>query len=248
MTDGQVTQKESLDPKGGQTRSEAQNPSVKTYTQDEVDKLLSERHRGLNKQIDSLTKERDTLKTEVTKRESEIQEHSTKIKALESDIDELNESSPDSAEMTKLKRQLRNEVAEREKAIKDKESALKAERETHEKEWEEKSERLKKMELEEFSITAWDVADLYTGGDAIKLKTLCERAGNLTEDFAKQIAETLWTKKSETRKPLVEGTPDAGGTQGSGNSWESIRDAYIKTPNDPRVHAAYMKARRDRGY
>lgn len=246
MTDGQVNQKDALDPKGGQPRSEEPTPSVKTYTQDEVDKMLSERHRGLNKQIDTLTKERDTLKIEVTKKESAIQEHSTKIKALEADIDELNESNPDSADLTKLKRQLRNEIAEREKAIKDKEETLKSEKESHEAEWKEHEAIINEAKLEKFAITAWDVADQYTGGDAVRLKAICEKSGNLTEDFAKQMAETLWVKKSETKKPLVEGTPDAGGTQGGKDALSIARDAWLKDSFNPSKREAYYSLKNQR--
>ncbi len=64
MPDGTEKQGDALAQEGGQHRPDGQSPSgtARNCTQDEHDKLMSERHRGLNKQIDALTKERDLAK------------------------------------------------------------------------------------------------------------------------------------------------------------------------------------------
>jgi hypothetical protein len=225
---------------------EGSTSQAETFTKDQVDEL---RQKAVREALAEAGRRHKTeLESAVTKAQetqaATIKEHVNRIAELEDDLDKLAGEDADKTEILKLKRELR---AEKDALRKDRDS-YKAEKESHDKEWEEHQTEIKEAKSEKFALTAWDIADEYDGGDAVKLKDICEDAGQLTEEFARKMAGRLWTKKSEVKKPLVEGKPDAGGTQGGSNSWESIRDAYTANPNDPAIRAQYMEARRKRGY
>jgi hypothetical protein len=242
------------------------SPAVKPQTSTEVTGSTSESETYTKSQVEELSKKavRDALaeagrkhKTEIesaiTKAQetqtATIKEHVDRIAALEADLDEMAKDDADKTDVLKLKRELR---AEKDSLKKDRDS-YKQEKESHDKVWEEHQTTIKEAQSEKFALTAWDIADEFEGGDAVKLKDICEDAGQLTEEFARKMAGRLWTKKTEIKKPLVDGKPDPGGTQGGANSWESIRDAWIKnqqehpTNPDPVLTAQYEEARRKRG-
>lgn len=212
-----------------------------TFTKEQVDKSVrdakAEWFRQSKKDVDeAVTKAREEQAVS-------LKEHAARISELEAELDEAVSGDADKSEILKIKRELRSE-----------QTKIKADRETltqtqaeRDKEWADHQTEIQAARSEAFALIAWDVADEYDGSDAVKLKTICERAKNLTEEFAREMAATLWTKKTEVKKPLVEGTPDPGGTGGGANTWESIRDAYSKNPNDPTIKAQYMEARRKRG-
>ena len=64
MADGNTENQDALHSGGQPSGSSGTNPSQpQTYTQDQVNRLLSERHSKLDKQISDITKERDSLKS-----------------------------------------------------------------------------------------------------------------------------------------------------------------------------------------
>ena len=216
-----------------------------TFTKEQVDKsvrdALAEAGRKHKVEVEAaVVKEREAQATS-------LKESVARIADLEAELDEAVSGDADKSEILKIKRQLRNEIAVKEQAVANKEKALAETQAQREQEWQAHEAEIQAARSEAFAITAWDIADEYEGGDAVKLKAICERSKNLTEEFAREMASTLWVKKSEVKKALVEGTPDSGGTAGGSNSWESIRDAYSANPNDPTVKAQYMEARRKRG-
>ena len=216
-----------------------------TFTKDQVDQ---EKQKAVRDALaEAGRKHKAEVETAVTKareiQQATIQEHVERIAQLEADLEQLAGDDADKSEILKLKRELRSEKD----TLKTERQTLAEQKEAHDKEWTERQAELAAARSENFAVVAWDVADQYDGGDAVKLRAICERAGNLTESFAREMAATLWVKKTDIKKPLVEGTPDRGGTAGGANTWESIRDAYSANPNDPAIKAAYMDARRKRG-
>jgi hypothetical protein len=212
-----------------------------TFTKEQVEKsvrdALAEAGRKHKADVEAaVTKAQESQK-------ATIEEHLSRITELEADLDELAKEDGDKTEILKLKRELRSE---KDSLSKDRKT-YQTEKEAHDKEWQEHETEIQEARSERFALVAWDIADEFEGGDAVKLKTICERSKILTEEFAREMAATLWTKKSEVKKPLVVGTPDPGGTAGGANTWESIRDAYSATPNDPAIRAQYLEARRKRG-
>ena len=64
MADGNTENQDALHSGGQPSGSSGTNPSQpQTYTQDQVNRLLSERHSKLDRQISDITKERDSLKS-----------------------------------------------------------------------------------------------------------------------------------------------------------------------------------------
>ena len=231
-----------------QTSPEAEgSTSPETFTKAQVEELSKKAVRDALAEAGRQHKaERETAVAKALENQAAtINEHVERIKELEADLDQLAENDGDKSDILKLKRELRSEKDK----LSTERRSYETEKEQHEREWQERQAEIATARSEAFALTAWDIADEYDGGDAVKLKDICEDAGQLTEEFARKMANRLWAKKSEKKpEPLVEGKPDAGGTQGGANSWENIRDAYIATPNDPQVKAQYLEARRKRGY
>ena len=220
MTDGQENQKDALVPeKEGQPRSDEQNPSVKTYQQSEVDQLLKERHRGLNKQIDALTKERDlivkerdTLKTKVTEAETSATRATETVKDLEKDLETAIAGDADQADILKLKRELRTAVAAERVAIEKERTAFEAERKSHDDEWKSKSEMIKKSEQLEWDGIVFEVAKVVEG-DARSLREAAAELGIEKKESLEVLAKRLYPTK-----PLIDGQPMSLDTKGGTNA------------------------------
>jgi hypothetical protein len=219
--------------------------SPETFTKEQVDELQKKAVRDALAEAGRQHKtERESAVAKALENQAAtIKEHVDRIKELEADLDVLSKDDTDKSEVLKLKREIR---AEKDSLAKDRDS-FKTEKESHDKEWQDNIETIKLAKSESFALTAWDIADEYEGGNAVQLKEICEDAEKLTEEFARKTAARLWVKKTEVKKPLVEGKPDNGGTQGGASSWETIRDAYSANPNDPVIKAQYLDARRKRG-
>lgn len=86
-----------------------------------------------------------------------------------------------------------------------------------------------------------------------KINAFADRLAEATTEKEMELLVALEEKgikteaEAEPRKPKRT-RPDSGLPSASGEgSWESIRDAYIENPNDPKTRDAYLKARRERG-
>lgn len=86
-------------------------------------------------------------------------------------------------------------------------------------------------------ISVFEIATKHTV-DAETLKNLSKHTDGSTEAI-EALAQIL-PKKVEAKPPL---RADSGKTIGSEASWEQVRDAYIKNPNDPEVRQRYMEMR-----
>jgi hypothetical protein len=194
--DGKPTNQDAL-PNGGRPSDKGGNPSQpRTYSQEEFDRMLNERHSKLDKQINDLTKERDNLK-------SSHDTISTQVSELQKRIDENDEAkikdNPDLLSIHQQRKKLREDqdnFRKQRQDIDSREAGL--------------AEREKTVQAAE-----WDGLVLNTAnaakGDAAVLKTKAAELGITDKDKLNALAVTLWPRKSEP--------PDSGNTDGSGIDW-----------------------------
>ncbi len=224
--------------------SDAQDGSTSTQTfTEEQEKLVQKRL------SDALAEQGREQKTKLDAavaqaREAErasFKETQDRVAALEQKLDALEKAGGDDAVISQLIKDTRKELDE----AKSERENLRKEKEAHDAEWQKKQEKIQAA----FEIELWEIAEKYEGGDANRLKMACEKRDITEAEGARELADIFWTKKSsEESKSLTNGNPDSGGTSGGQKTWESIRDAYIQNPNDPKIKSDYMEARRKRGY
>ena len=231
--------------KSGRSSAEPEEkpPVAKTFTQEQVDKLLGEVQGKKDKTIASLTKERDTLKSQLEEVTTQAQQATELRKELEKDLDAAVSDNSDQSEILKLKRELRTAVVAEKDAIRKKEKELIDQKESHDKEWESRQSEITLARSENLAIIAWDIAEEYQGGNAEVLKGLCEDAGQLTEEFARKSAARLWPKKTEIPNPLTEGKPDPGGTSGGADEYKIAREEFIKDNFNPEKRNRWLIAK-----
>jgi vacuolar-type H+-ATPase subunit I/STV1 len=190
MADG--TNQDAL-PSGGQPSDKESPSQPQTYTQDQLDKLISERHSKLDKSLAALTKERDTLKSSHESLSAEFAE-------LQRRIEEEEEAryKDDPQELDVYQR--RKKVREAEAAHKKRQSDLDA-RETALKDREAKAAQV------EWEGLIFEVATAAKGN----AETLRKRAADLgitDPEKLKTLAVTLW--------PQTGDKPDSGKSEGGG--------------------------------
>lgn len=97
--------------------------------------------------------------------------------------------------------------------------------------------------------TLEEITNLYYSGDPQKAVTKWKEDLKKRDSELKAKAEAeAKVKKEEAEKKAKSGSRDTStSTGGSQSSYEAIRDAYIKQPNDPATRRAYLEARQQRG-
>lgn len=197
----------------------------KTYTEDELVKRVSdslaEAGRKHKLDIASILKERDTFKSEASQAKKEAENatatlNDTKagIEALESDLATLSETNPDSADIIKLKKEIRTEKSKLASEARAEKEALAELRKTLEKERDDFAGEISEARTMKFEVDVVEVAKEFEGGDVARLKTLCEKAGKLKRSEVEDIAAVLWAKKGAKAEDAIVLKTDSGVTNG----------------------------------
>jgi len=90
-------------------------------------------------------------------------------------------------------------------------------------------------------VDVFEVAEDFEGGDADRLKALCEKAGKTKRNEIEELASVLWAKKvAEKKDEEPEVKPDSGVTKGASNPTKAqIREAFVADPNNMEKMRAY---------
>ncbi len=197
----------------GKSSTATKDPSTttQTYTQEQVEKLVNERHSKLDKTIAQLTKERDSFK-------ASHDSLSAQFADLQRRIDEVDEAKykddPDQLDIFQRRKKLLAEQA-----------ALKAERDALAKEKQDNAERLAKAAEVEWDGTVLEIATA-AKGDAAKLKEKAAQYGITDAGKLRGLASDLWPAGI---------TPDSGQTSGGSTGLPadaSSRDRIAKGLKD----------------
>jgi len=172
----------------GQT-SEGQKESTSilpgTYTREQMQKLVSdalaEQGRKHKDALEPIIKERDTFKSQA----DTLEEKDAEIGRFEQLIDDLSSDDPQ-----------RFDAIEELKAAREERKQLLADRKAFETEQKAYGETVKVAQNTLREITIWEFAAEYEGGDPIKLKELCDTFEAKSDERIRQVADSLWGKKT----------------------------------------------------
>jgi len=182
-----------------------ENPSnqPRTFTEEEVNRLVSERHSTLDRKIADLTKQLTTFQKRAEDAESQLGTY--KKEKEEAEIEKIKDD-PEKLSAYQLRKQAR-ELAEAKKGLEEQLAQLQSELE---------EERKLSAPLKVAPVIA-EVAKEFEGIDMDKLTKLVTIAKATTKEDIKVIAETIGTKKEEDKsddKP--EFKPFTGANRGGG--------------------------------
>ena len=197
-TPGQAGQANPLAGAGGTSSgNQGTSEEPKLIPETEVEKLVSDRLAQVG---------RDAKSVEAQKSDIERREQALTDWQRQKDEDEQ-KAIKDNPELL--------DVFHQKKALRDREATFKKERLTFEKEKLEHQieiEGARKMQLE---IDVFDIAKEYEGGDAAKLKSVCETFDAKTKEQIRKVAGTFWPKATATGKDTTsQKGRDSGVTQG----------------------------------
>jgi len=160
----------------------------KTYSQQEVDRLLNLTKMESGRERKATELERDSFKSQVQERDTKLTNIQDELGSLEKRIDELSSDNPEINSLEKRAKQLR----EQERQIKTDTATLEAERQKH-------AQTLTEIQEIDQAVTVWQIADMYSGGNddkqaaiADKLIELAQSLGATTEEKIRSIANTLY--------------------------------------------------------
>jgi vacuolar-type H+-ATPase subunit I/STV1 len=226
-------------------KPESTSPTPKTYTEADYKKGISDaladagrRHKS---ELEPLIKERDTFRTQAEQAKALADEASATLKDTQNEIEQLGddikslaESNPDSAELVKLKKELRAAENQLKRDFKAKEDALKELRGTAEKEREQFASEVSEAQAYRLSQNTLEIAKDFEGGDSEKLKSLCEdrieaTGKQMSKEEITKLAGKLWNKKTGSKEP------DAVIDSGVGNG------TVVDTPTSVRTLYATSK-------
>ena len=216
--------------KDGSTSQE----TPRTYTEAEVRKQVSDaladagrRHKS---ELEPILKERDTFKSEAAQARkdaenatSTLNDTKENIESLEKDLETLSETNPDSAEIIKLKKEIRAEKNKLTQDAKAEKEAVAELRKTLEKEREDFAGEVSEARAMKFEVDVFEVAEDFEGGDSARLKALCEKAGKMKRSEIEDLAGVLWTKKAakvEETEPALK--RDSGVTNGGSHRTKTM--------------------------
>ncbi len=201
--------------------AEVSPEAPKSYSQEEVEKLLHTFKSESGREKKELEVRVTTLEKQLTSKTDELTENTAEIEKLEARIDDLSKDDP---ERITANRELKIAKEERKQLKADRE-ALEGERATHAE-----SIKIAYDTLREISV--WTIAEEYDNGDAVKLKDLCDTFEIKSEEQIRKAADKLWTKKTiEPAKPsapplkLFSGVTQGGGPQ---TDEERLKSRYPK--------------------
>jgi len=206
------------------------------YTQKQSEALIHAAKSEAGRQVKAIETERDNLKSQIATKESELGDIQSERDSLQQQIEDLSSDDPKKFDLIKRDKNLRDrerEVNGKISTLDDREQKL--------------SEREKKVSGFELEVLIESVADEYEDGDSAKLKKALSVFENPTEEQARNIADIIFTNKTEgaEEKPKTI-KPDSGKTRGGStyftreqiadrNFWEANKDAILEAQKEGRI-------------
>ena len=183
--------------------SKVSSDNTPKFTQSELELAIHAARSEGGRDWKVLETERNTLKAQLQTKESELADLADERVKLEKRIDELASNDPEVYNLEKKAKELRNA-----------ESKLKDDRRAEEAKWQANAERVKSAEDTLREVAIWEITTEYKGGDAVKLKELCDIFQASSDEQIRKVADTLWGKIAT--EPLVSSSskPYSGRTSG----------------------------------
>jgi len=185
----------------------------KTLTLEEAEKLAQLARMDSGRERKEMEVERDSIKLRLADKETELEDIVAEREKLKANIDELASNDPAKFNIVKKDR----ELMERERKLKVDTATLETDKQAH-------GERVKLAEDTLREVVIWETALEYEGGDAVKLKMLCDTFGATTTEQMTKVAGTIWAKKTagEPETPTLK--PVSGRTSGGGGFTPDKKD------------------------
>lgn len=264
VTDEIKTQTVDPTPKGQDLPKGAESNSKETpkhYTESEYKKGIEDAiaqygDRIKKDKLDPITRERDTFKAQVEQVKKEataaldtLKETQDEINSLKEDIESLSETNPDSAELIKLKKELRAAELQVKKDYKAKEEALEELKRTTQAEREQWAAVVSEAQAMKLAVDTFEVAEDFEGGDSEKLKSLCEdrieiSGKPMSREDVEKLASRLWNKKSKETEPKEPDILNDSGLTSGGESQTRIKiqQDYVNSKISAVEYQKRMKA------
>ena len=220
-----LTNEDALPGKGQPSPSKESSPSTptpKVFSEEQVDKLIADRHSTLDKRVIALEKDLDRAQATVEKKESELATITQDKAKLRIELDELAQDDPDKQKVLKKLATL----DELEKATEAKNQTLKADREALEADKQTHQEEIKLASDTLREISIWEIASEYEGGDPVKLKELCDKFAVSSKEQIKVAADTIWAKKPKDGTPPITTDSSLPGGGGEKTEQQKLDDRY----------------------
>lgn len=182
---------EDATPKAQAPSPEKKEPSPQTpqtYPKEEVDRLINLTKMEAGRETKTVTLERDNLKSQLDAKNTELENIKEELAKVEKLVDDMASNDPERDSLEKRAKELREEARQN----KSESARIAAEKQANE-------QTVKEIQEIEKSITVWNIAELYSGGDetkqaqiADKLMDLAESLGATDEDKIQSVAKTIF--------------------------------------------------------
>jgi len=167
-------------PAGGQVSS-------KTYTEDEIKAIVHAKESDFGRERKALEKERDSYKSQFESLTADISDKDKEIEGLQTKLDGLAADDPEKFNLAKEIKEAREEK----RKLKSAQSDL----ETEKRKYGDLVTESQQIKREQSIFT---IAQEYDTPSYDKLFDLCETFNATSEEQIRKVADTLWTKKTET--------------------------------------------------
>jgi chromosome segregation ATPase len=236
------------------------SPAPETITRAEAQKLVSDaladagrKHKA---ELEPIIKERDTFKSQAEQAQkaadlatSNLNETQENIASLEEDLKTLSETNPDSAEIVKIKKELRAEKSKLNQEVQKEKDALADLRKTLNSEREQFAGVVSEAQALRLAVDTFEVAEDFEGGDSERLKVLCEdrieaTGKPMSREDVEKLAGKLWSKKTAQPKKVEPALlNDSGVTNGGAEETpQRVRQLFIGNKINSIDYEKRMKA------
>jgi len=220
--------------------NESNSPTPKHYTEEEYRKGLEDAiaqygDRIKREKIDPIVIERDTFKSQVDQLTADVEDahkaredSENRIDELESDLATATEDNLDQKEIQAIKKSLREErkkareeASNGRKANAELKRALEADREK----W---AGTVAEAQSAKFEVDVFEIAEGYVDAagkpiESSRLKSLCEKAGQMKRSDIQEIADTLWTKRDAAPPMVTDSSVTSGNKTGKKPTLEELQ-------------------------
>ena len=229
------------------------SPTPKTYTEAEhkkgISDALAEVGRKHKTEIEPIIRERDTFKSQAEQANNAVKEATataemtqSKLTELEGDLETLSDENATAAELAKIRKRIDATEIQLRKDLKVKQDSLDELTKSATKEREQWASTVAEYQAAQFEVDLFEVAETFEGGDAQRLKTLCEKTGKKSREDITDLASVLWTKKAENKEPaLINDSSVTNG--GGGRSKTDIQRDYASSKINMGQYIKEMTAR-----
>ena len=234
--EGQATVAPPADGKTPEVLSKVSSETPQMVPQKEVDdqlhSLRSEMGRENKSALDTIIKERDSLKSQLGTADTQTQGYKSEIDTLNRQVSDLTSDDPKRFDIVTRDKDLRERDREHNTNV----QTLEVDKKAH-------AEEVKVDHETAREVISWKIAAEYDGGDAIKLKGLCERSNASSEEQIREVADILWAKKQTETPGVIPYSGQTDGGQGfftreqinDRGFWETHREAILEAQAAGRI-------------